>query len=106
MAILERDNNWPLSTYPVSHLKETVVVATNQTKVMPRYWHIKVAIVRAEENNFTSITLHLGKCWLLLITFLLWWLNPVKVRILLRVLQLDPAIFFPLAFFATKITHY
>ena len=47
MAVLERENNWPLSTCPVGHLKEEVVVATKQTKVMPRYWHIKVAIVRA-----------------------------------------------------------
>ena len=52
MAILERNNNWPLSTYPIGHLKEAVVVATNQTKVMPRYGHIKVA----QENSFTSIT--------------------------------------------------
>ena len=47
MAIFERDNNWPLSTCLVGRLKEVVVLATNQTKVMPRYVHIKVAIIKA-----------------------------------------------------------
>ena len=47
MVILERDNNWLLSTYPVGSLKEAEVVATNQNKVIPRYGHIKVAILRA-----------------------------------------------------------
>ena len=56
MAILERDYNWPLSTCPIGHLKEVLVVATNQTKVMFRYVHIKMAFRRALENSFTSIT--------------------------------------------------
>ena len=56
MVVLVRDNNWPLSTCPVGCLKEVVEVATNQTKVMPRYRHIKVAILRVCENSFTSIT--------------------------------------------------
>ena len=47
MTVLKKYNNWPIITYPIGHLKEAVVVATNQTKVMPRYGHIKVAIVRA-----------------------------------------------------------
>ena len=55
MAILERDNNLPLNTCPISCLKEAVVVATNQTKVMPRYVHIKVANIKAYENSFTII---------------------------------------------------
>ena len=46
MAILERDNNWPLSNYPIGYLKEVVVMVTNQTKVMTKYVHINVAIVR------------------------------------------------------------
>ena len=56
MAVLERDNNWPLSTCPVGYLKEVVVMTTNQTKIMPKYVHIKVAIIRVWEYSFTSIT--------------------------------------------------